>query len=68
MKAETKYKKAKEYLKWKNILEGFNSRLNEAEERINDLEDKVVKLTQKESKHMILKNEDGLEVLWVNID
>ena len=29
----------------KNSLEGINSRITEAEERINDLEDKMVEIT-----------------------
>ena len=29
----------------KNTLEGSNSRITEAEERINDLEDKIVEIT-----------------------
>ena len=29
----------------KNTLEGFNSRISEAEERISELEDKMVKIT-----------------------
>ena len=29
----------------KNSLEGFNSRITEAEERISDLEDKIVEIT-----------------------
>lgn len=32
----------------KNILEGFNNSLHEAEETINDMEDRTVKLTQTE--------------------
>ena len=31
--------------KMKNILEGFNSRITEAEERISDLQDKMVEFT-----------------------
>ena len=32
-------------LKWKNTLEGINSRITEAEERISDLEDRMVEFT-----------------------
>ena len=32
----------------KNSLEGINSRITEGEERINDLEDKIMKITTTE--------------------
>ena len=32
----------------KNSLEGINSRITEAEERVNDLEDKIVEITTTE--------------------
>ena len=32
----------------KNCLEGINSRITEAEERISDLEDKIVEITTAE--------------------
>lgn len=32
--------------KLKNTQEGFNSTLNEAEERVSDLEDRAVEMTQ----------------------
>ena len=38
----------------KNILEGFISRLNEAAERISNLEDKVLEITQSEQKEEFL--------------
>ena len=34
----------------KNILEGINSRLTEAEERISDLEDRMVEITATEQR------------------
>ena len=34
----------------KNSLEGINSRITEAEERISDLEDKIVVITTAEQK------------------
>ena len=52
----------------KNSLEGINSRIIEAEERISDLEDKIVEITtaeQNKEKRM-KRNEDSLS-LWDNI-
>ena len=53
----------------KNILEGIDSRLNEAEERISELEDRVVEITaSKQIKEKRMKwNEDSLRDLWDNI-
>ena len=34
----------------KNILEGINSRINEADEWISDLEDRIVEITATEQK------------------
>ena len=53
----------------KNSLEGINSRITEAEERISDLEDKVVEITtteQNKEKRM-KRTEDSLRDLWDNI-
>ena len=53
----------------KNSLEGINSRIPEAEERISDLEDKIVEITtaeQKKEKRM-KRTEDSLRDLWDNI-
>ena len=50
----------------KNSLEGINSRITEAEERISDLLDKIVEITtaeQNKEKRM----EDTLRALWDNI-
>ena len=53
----------------KNTLEGINSRITKAEERISDLEDRMVEFTaveQNKEKRM-KKNEDSLRDLWNNI-
>ena len=53
----------------KNSLEGINSRVTEAEERISDLEDKIVEITtadQNKEKRM-KRTEDSLIDLWDNI-
>ena len=53
----------------KNALEGINSRLNEADEWISELEYRVVEISttkQKEEKKM-KRNEDSLRDLWDNI-
>ena len=53
----------------KITLEGINSRTTEAEERISDLEDRMVEFTaaeQKKEKRM-KRNEDSLRDLWNNI-
>ena len=53
----------------KNSLEGINSRITEAEERISDLEDKTVEITTTEqNKEIRMKRiEDSLRDLWGNI-
>ena len=53
----------------KNTLEGINSRITEAEERVSDLEDRMVGFTameQNKEKRM-KRNEDSLRDLWDNI-
>ena len=52
--------------KIKNSLEGINSRITEAEERIRDLKDKIVEITTAEqSKEKRMKRiEDSLRDLW----
>ena len=56
-----------------NTLEGINSRITEvieAEEQINDLEDRIVEITASEQntqKRMKKKKEDSLRDLWDNI-
>ena len=53
----------------KNSLEGNSSRVTEAEERISDLEHKIVEITMTEqNKEKRMKRiEDGLRDLWDNI-
>ena len=53
----------------KNSLEGINSRITEAEERISDLEDKIEEITTAEqNKEKRMKRiEDSLRDLWDNI-
>ena len=53
----------------KNTLEGITSRITEAEERISDLEDRMVEFTAVEqNKEKRMKgNEDSLRDLWNNI-
>ena len=53
----------------KNTPEGINSRITEAEERISDLEDRMLELTATEQKKekRIERNEDNLRDLWDNI-
>ena len=56
-----------------NTLEGINSRITEvieAEEQINDLEDRMVEITASEQntqKRMEKKKEDSLRDFWDNI-
>ena len=53
----------------KTTLEGINSRITKAEERISDLEDRMVEFTAaKHNKEKRMKrNEDSLRDLWDNI-
>ena len=53
----------------KNSLEVINSRITEAEERISDLEDKIVEITTTEqNKEKRMKRiEDSLRDFWDNI-
>ena len=53
----------------KNTLEGINSRINEAEEEISELEDKVVEsIASEQNKDKRMKrNEDSVRHLWDNI-
>ena len=55
--------------KTKNSLEGINSRITEAEERISDLEDKIVEITTTEQskEKTMTRIEDSLRDLWDNI-
>ena len=53
----------------KNTLEGTNSRIMEAEDRISKVEDKMVEINEAESKKekRIERNEDNLRDLWDNV-
>ena len=53
----------------KNPLEGINSRITEEEERISDLEDKIVEIStaEKNKEKRRKRNEDSLRDLWDNI-
>ena len=53
----------------KNSLEGINSRITEAEERISDLEDKIVEITTAEqNKEKRMKRiVDSVRDLWEDI-
>ena len=53
----------------KTTLEGINSRITEAEERISDLEDRMVEFTAEEQnkEKRMKRNEDSLRDLWDNI-
>ena len=52
-----------------NTLEGINSRIIEPEEWINDLEDRMVEITNTEQniENRIRRNKDSLIDLWDNI-
>ena len=51
----------------KNNLQGNNSRVDEAENQINDLEHKEAKINQSEQEEKrIQKNEDSVSSLWDN--
>ena len=65
-KNQTEMKNTKTEMK--NTLEGINSRLNDTEEWITKLEDRVVEITATEEKTKKNKwNEDSLRDLWNNI-
>ena len=51
-----------------NTLVGINSRKTEAEEQINDLEDRMVEITATEQniEKRMKRNEDSLRGLWDN--
>ena len=53
----------------KNTREGINSRITEAEERISNLEDRMVEFTAMEpnNKRRMKRNKDSLRGLWDNI-
>ena len=48
----------------KNALDGINSRLNEAEEQISDLEEKIVEITTlKQKKEKRMKRNEGVPIV-----
>ena len=53
----------------KNILEGINSRISEAEEQNSRLEDKMVEINSEEQNKVkrMKRTEDSLRDLWDNI-
>ena len=53
----------------KNTREGISSRITEAEERISDLEDRMVEFiaTEENKEKRMKRNEDSLRDLWDNI-
>ena len=53
-----------------NTLEGISSRITEAEEWINDLEDRMVEITAAEQniEKRMKRNEDSLRDFWDNIN
>ena len=53
----------------KNTLEGTNSRITEAEERISDLEDRMMEFTavEQNKEKRIKRHKDSLRDLWDNI-
>ena len=53
----------------KNILEGTNSRIMEAEDRISEVEDRRVEINEAERKKekRLKRNEDNLRDLWDNV-
>ena len=53
----------------KNTLEGISSRITEAEERMSDLEDRMVEFSAAEQtkETRMKRNEDSLRDLWDNI-
>ena len=59
------YKNQRTNKQMNNTLEGINSRITEAEEWINDLEDRMVEITAAENniEKRIKRNEDSLRDL-----
>ena len=53
----------------KNTPEGINSRISEAEKRIGELEDKMLKINSEEKNKVkrMKRAEDGLRDLWYHI-
>ena len=51
----------------KNILEGTNNKITEAEVRTSEVEDRMVEINEAERKKQIKRNEDNLRDLQHNI-
>ena len=51
----------------KNTLEGTKSREAELEKWLNEVEDRMVEITESEKKKIIKSSEDSLRDLWDNI-
>ena len=53
----------------KSTLEGTNSRMTEAEDKISEVEDRMVLINEAEGKKekRIKRNEDNLRDLWYNL-
>ena len=53
----------------KNTLEGNNSRIMEAEDRISEVGDRMVEIneTERKKEKRIKRNEDNLRDLWDNV-
>ena len=53
----------------KSTLEGTNSRITEAEDKIGEVEGRMVEINEAERKKekRIKRNEDNLRDLWVNV-
>lgn len=69
-KFQTEITELKNVSKLRNTLEMFNSRLNEAEERISELEARAEELTQSKQQRQkrMKKSEDSLRDIWNNIN
>ena len=50
-----------------STLKGTNNRINEAEDRIRAVEDRMVEINEAEKKKRIKRNEDNLRDLWDNV-
>ena len=53
----------------KNALEGTNRRITEAEDKISDMEDRMVEINEAErtKEKRIKRNEDNFRDLWNNV-
>ena len=52
---------------FKSTLKGANSRITEAKDRINEVENRKVEINKTERKKSIKRNEDNLKDLWDNV-